>query len=358
MLARLARYARGAKDVLLKPPGVRGNPLHLILETTTVCPFDCIMCSRSKEVTDPHHMAFGFFERILDEVSPLHLYFSSAGEPMLHPEQPRMIAHARRRGIKTCLVTSLAASAFPLEELVTSGLDLLKVSIDGATEETYRAIRGTDFHPRVLAHIAEIAAIRRARGAERPFIRFQFVVQKANYREAPDLVRLAARSGVDAVFFKPLEVLRIEERMDALMGGIPPGGIEASLAEAGRLGRRLGVKTNVDDFLSYQLPNRSKVYAGDPSFEPLSRQCVVPWFSVYVRIHGDVAFCCYGKIEHARVDSMREKGFREIWTGERYREMRSRLRAGGFPLPDCRHCVPQRLSHLVNYRKILPGYGR
>ena len=76
-----------------------------------------------------------------------------------------------------------------------------------------------------------------------------------------------------------------------------------------------------------------------------------------MRIHGDVAFCCYAKIEDAKVGSMADENFRGIWSGARYSEMRAKLRAGGFPMSDCRLCVPQRLSHLFDYRRIVPGYG-
>lgn len=351
------RYLIGVKDVIFKPGHVRSMPLHMILETTTVCPFNCIMCSRAREVKDPHHMEFGFYERILDEARPLYLYFSSAGEPLLHPEQPRMIRHAKERGIKTCLVTSLAASAFSLEELVRSGLDLMKISVDGATEKTYRKIRGTDFFPRVLERIDEIAAVKKKLARSKPFLRFQFVVQKENYREAPDIIRLAYRHGVEAVFFKPLGIMRIEDRVSDLMGGVDYGDMMAKLREARDVARELRVSTNLRDFIAYLLPNLGHVYTADGAFRPLSKQCIVPWFSSFVRIHGDVAFCCYAKIEDALVGNMREKSFREIWTGDRFRQMRSALRSGGFPMPDCKLCVPQRLSHLVNYRRIIPGYG-
>jgi len=358
MIKKYGRYIGCMKDLAFRPARVRALPVHLILETTTVCPFNCIMCSRAKEVADPHHMEFGFFSRILDEVAPLHLYLSSAGEPLLHPETPRMVRHSKEKGIKTCLVTSLAAAAFPIGDLVNSGLDLLKISVDGATENTYRKVRGTDFFPRVVKTIGEIAEIKKKRGVERPYMRFQFVVQKENYKEAPALVRLADSLGVGAVYFKPLEVLRIEERVGDLMGGVGYDEMRESLAEARAVSRSLGVKTNLDDFLSYQLRMRWPLYEGNGLPAPLSRTCIVPWFSTYVRIHGDVAFCCYAKVEDARVGAMREGDFRSIWSGEKYSRMRRALRAGEFPLPDCGHCVPQRLAHLVDYRRIIPGYGR
>lgn len=357
MSCKLLRYLVGAKDVVVKPGRVKNPPLHLILENTTVCPFNCIMCSRSKEVTDPRHMSFEDFAKIIEDVDPLHVYLSAAGEPLLHPEQPRMIRHLKDRGCKVCLVTTLAALAFPLEDLVASGLDLLKVSIDGATEETYRKIRGTDFFPRVLKSIEEINDLKKKRGSETPFIRFQFVVQKANYREAADVVRLAHRLGIDAVFFKPLEIGRIEERVDHLIGGVDYDDLKRHLAEAKRAGEELGVNTNLDDFLSYLLPNQWKIYNGDPSFEPLSGQCIIPWFSVVVRISGDVGFCCYAKIEDAKVGNLFEQDFKSIWKGEKYRVMRRSLRRGEFAVPKCAFCTPQRLSHLFDYRKVIPGYG-
>lgn len=357
MLKKYTRYLIGGKNVVFKPARVLSPPLHLILENTTVCPFDCIMCSRSVEVKDPHHMEYDFYTRILDEVNPLHLYLSSAGEPLLHPEQPRMIRYAQDKGIKTCLVTTLAISAFPLEDLVASGISLIKVSMDGATEETYKKIRGTDLFPRVLENLEKLAAIKNKTGREKPFLRFQFVVQKDNYREAPEIIRLAHRCGVQAVFFKPLTLMRIEDRTDALTGGMDYNDVRAKLAEARTVGRQLGVNHNLDDFLSYLLPNLWKVYRGGEGFAPLSRQCIVPWFSTFVRIHGDVAFCCYAKMEDAKVGTMAGEDFRSIWSGDRYRDMRATLRAGRFPMPDCRVCVPQRLSHLFDYRKIIPGFA-
>lgn len=358
MSSKLKRYLLGAKDVVFKPAVVNNRPIHLILENTTVCPFNCIMCSRSKEVKDPHHMDYDLFRKIIDDVNPLHLYLSAAGEPLLHPEQPKMIRYAGEKGIKVCLVTTLAAFAFPIEELVKSGLDLLKVSIDGATEETYRNIRGTDFFPRVLEYITEVNELKRRLGVARPFIRFQFVVQKANYREAADVVRLAHRYGVDAVFFKPLEIGRIEERVDHLIGGMEYGDLRESLEEARKVGRELGVVSNLDDFISYLLPNHWKVYNRDPDFRPLSKQCIIPWFSVVVRIHGDVGFCCYAKIKDAKVGNLFEEDFGKIWGGERYGKMRSKLKRGDFPLPKCAFCVPQKISHLFDYRKVIPGYSR
>lgn len=358
MLNTLLRYTRGAGGVLFKPSGLRNKPLHMILETTTVCPFNCIMCSRAKEVKDPHHMPYERYTRIIDEVRPVHLYFSSAGEPLLHPEQPRMIRYAKQQGCKVCLVSTLAALAFPLGSLVESGLDLLKVSIDGATEETYRKIRGTDFFPRVLEYIRKLNEIKKMRGVSTPFIRFQFVVQKANYREAAGVVRLAHQLGLDAVFFKPLEIARIEERVDHLIGGIDYDDLKARLFEAREVGRERGVKTNLDDFLEYLLPNYWQIYHRDETFTPLSGECIIPWFSAVVRIQGDVGFCCYAKIEDAKVGNLFEDDFMSIWNGARYRAMRAKLRRGGFPMPKCAFCVPQRLSHLFNYRRVIPGYRR
>jgi len=63
---KIGRYASTAFNVLRKPLRMRNAPIHLILENTTVCPFSCIMCSRAREVEDPHHMAFDLYRRIID----------------------------------------------------------------------------------------------------------------------------------------------------------------------------------------------------------------------------------------------------------------------------------------------------
>lgn len=75
---------------------------------------------------------------------------------------------------------------------------MLTVSVDAASEETYRRIRGGNFN--VLKQNMKFASELRRKG-ELSYFRMNFVVQRENYKEMPDFVRWGQELGVDEVFF-------------------------------------------------------------------------------------------------------------------------------------------------------------
>jgi len=76
----------------------------------------------------------------------------------------------------------------------------LNISIDAATEATYRIVRrGGDFS-RLIANFAFLDEMRQREGKHFGF-HFVFVVWAANFREMVDLIRLGKRFRVDSIFF-------------------------------------------------------------------------------------------------------------------------------------------------------------
>jgi tetratricopeptide (TPR) repeat protein/sulfatase maturation enzyme AslB (radical SAM superfamily) len=76
----------------------------------------------------------------------------------------------------------------------------LSISMDAATEATYRICRrGGDF-ARLLSNLAFLDGLRRNEG-EKFIWCLEFVVSARNFREMPDFVRLAKRYGADQVLF-------------------------------------------------------------------------------------------------------------------------------------------------------------
>ena len=73
------------------------------------------------------------------------------------------------------------------------------ISVDAATADTYRKIRGADFNV-LLKNLRMISDLRR-QGKIRYF-NLNFVVQRDNFREMPDFVRLAKSLGADHIEFQ------------------------------------------------------------------------------------------------------------------------------------------------------------
>ena len=110
----------------------------------------------------------------------------SGGEPLQHPRWPEIAALFKASGLRVGMATSgimLAGHA----GAAASCLDELFVSLDGATPETYRAIRGVDCLALVKQGITRLTA--------RLPITIRTTVQRGNYLEIPSMIRLTRSWG-------------------------------------------------------------------------------------------------------------------------------------------------------------------
>ena len=122
----------------------------------------------------------------------------SGGEPLVHPHWSDVAGVFRDAGLRLWLLTaglSLARHAAKVAELC----ERVTVSLDGATPETYRAIRGVDGFESVCSGVRDAVA----RGLP---VTLRCTVQRGNYRELPRLVRLARELGAERVSFLAVDV--------------------------------------------------------------------------------------------------------------------------------------------------------
>ncbi|MEW5946250.1 MAG: radical SAM/SPASM domain-containing protein [bacterium] len=143
---------------------------------------------------DPEKFKLGFmqletYDRLLDEIMEFKgvtgLYLGTTGEPTLHRDFRAMIAHAAHRGLMVTATTNgvlLAPEQVP--QLVGAGLRYIDVSIDAATEETYKKLRGGDY--RRLEKVVQ-SAVKAARGG-RVWISVNMTVQDENETETRQFV--------------------------------------------------------------------------------------------------------------------------------------------------------------------------
>jgi len=203
--------------------------------------------------------------------------FTGGGEPLLQPRLAEWVADAKLAGCETGILTNgLLLSKETAKKLLNAGLDWLCVSVDAAEKEEYEKIRvGSNFETvcRNLANIAEI------RAGEVPKTMINFVMMSANFHHVEDIVRLAARLGVDQVNFKQCEVIRGEHGRDyGLFGPDETREIrrlQKNLSRAIRLARKLGALTTALSFT----PRERPVCEQDPRD------------SAFIRYDGTVAPC-------------------------------------------------------------------
>src|SRR6201996_2061795 len=124
------------------------DPVCLYLETTNRCNLLCTTCPRTFEELEPEKdMSWDLFTSIIDQFPRIErVVLHGVGEPMLVKELPRMIRHLKERGVYVQFNTNGTLLApRKRREIIETGLDELRVSLDAAEAETFLQVRGKNF---------------------------------------------------------------------------------------------------------------------------------------------------------------------------------------------------------------------
>src|SRR3989442_310805 len=226
-------------------PVVATLPRSLYLETTNRCDSKCQPCIRTFQSLEPPA------DLTLEQVKAIAAQFPvlervvlhGIGEPLLNVEIFEIVAYLKSRAA-TVLFNSDAISltAKRALRLIESGLDEYRVSMDAATPQTYRRLRGVDQFDRVVANVRRLVELERERSRSAQRVSLWFTASRANLHELPAFVRLAADLGVDEVYVQRLVFNRLglATAENALHGPLQPEEQDV-LDQAHELARGLGL---------------------------------------------------------------------------------------------------------------------
>jgi len=153
-----------------------GHPYWLTLDPSNFCQLHCPFCltGANKGTRDRSQMDFDHFKKFMARVGPyvIRMELMNWGESLFNRKLPEMIAEAKRHGIALELHENFNhVSEDTIEKLVLSGLDILSISIDGLTQETYEQYRIGGKLDRVLANLDTVVRKKRELGRSTPWLR-------------------------------------------------------------------------------------------------------------------------------------------------------------------------------------------
>ena len=182
-------------------------PVCLYLETTNRCNLLCETCPRTFETLEPPaDMSWALFTKIVDQVPNVaRVVLHGVGEPMLVKDLPRMIRYLKDRGVYVLFNTNgTLMQPRRFQELIDTGLDELRVSLDAADRESYAKVRGKDFFNRIVRDVGKFIAFQKEVGATTPRVSLWLTGMKETVEQLPAFVRLAAQIGVTEVHLQRL----------------------------------------------------------------------------------------------------------------------------------------------------------
>ncbi len=297
------------------------------IEVSAVCNLKCTFCPTTyiKSAREPRFFPLELYKDLIPYFPNTNwVYLQGWGEPFLHPDLWTMVALAKKTGAKVGLTTN--GSYFDDQNLArlfeggASGLDLVSISIAGATSDTHNKIRvGSDLKA-IFAAVRDLIEAKKQHKSALPIVKFSYMLTKQSIAELPAAVAAAADLGVDELYTTNLDYVfdaRADQSKVFAYQEEPDPAHLKYISEAEKVARDRGFP-----FRSYPLHIKTELAVCDLN----------PNDFVYITANGDVTPCTYlglpnnprcfkGKATNVPkkvFGNLAEASFEEIWKRDDY----------------------------------------
>jgi MoaA/NifB/PqqE/SkfB family radical SAM enzyme len=171
------------------------------VEATSECFLRCTMCPRSAYIKKWYSgaMPFSTFKKI-SKYFPLagHVHLQGWGEPLLHDRIYDMMKIAKEAGCSVGFTTNgMLLVERACRKIVDIGVDIIGISIAGATSKVHKSVRVNSCFSRLIGNINTLGRIKRETGSQKPKVVLSFLMTSTNIHELPKAVELAREHEVD-----------------------------------------------------------------------------------------------------------------------------------------------------------------
>ena len=271
---------------------IEGYPYWLTIDPTNICNLKCPFCptGQGRNSRPKAMLPLDKFKWLMEELGPylIHIDFCNWGEPLLNKDLFEMIKLAKRYRINTKIDSNFTVlDEGGIDKLLESGIDNIKVSIDGISPETYAKYRvGGDYNV-AITNLKLLLDKKRRLRLTLPKIEWQFLVFRHNEHEIEIVRKMAASLGVDKL------------------------GITKAF-----IGDKDWMPTDPNNSiydLKKLLNSEESAELTSDFFKPNSRMCNWLWEALVVNANGSVSPCCSVENECDDFGNIFDSGVRKTW---------------------------------------------
>ncbi len=180
------------------------RPMLVFWEVTRACQLACFHCRASAtEGALPGELTTAEGFDLIDQVAgfgrPYPILVLTGGDCLLRSDLFELVAHAKELGVPVALSPSVTPQLTPekIELMVSSGINAVSISLDGAVPATHDGVRG------IPGHFEDTIRAITALSAAGLTVQVNTTVMRANVDELADIADLISRAGAHIweVFF-------------------------------------------------------------------------------------------------------------------------------------------------------------
>lgn len=184
-------------------------PLYAEISPSGTCNHRCTYCALDFMEYKKVFLDTALLKERLAELANLGLksvMYAGEGEPLLHKHIADIVEYTKSAGIDVALTTNGSLLNNDIAESIISNSSWIKVSINGATKETYSKIHGINPKSKsfenVIANMAHASDVRNTKG-HKCALGMQLLLLPDNAHEVEPLAKLARDIGMDYLVVKP-----------------------------------------------------------------------------------------------------------------------------------------------------------
>lgn len=288
------------------------SPKYLMLEPTTKCNLNCVMCPHN-EIEDIGDMDYGLFLKIMEQLPDVKtIKFQGLGETYLAADSIRMLEYCNKRSIDVVSISQCLWNHIDIPYLMTL-LSHMYISYHAADEKTYMKICGGGNWELLHENIGRI--VKNKGGCQ---VILNCVLFEENYDQASEIVIQARKMNVDNVRFQIMQNWTTErdesfERLNNIRN-FDFIKITDSLKKA---------------FITAKKESVSIELVGNSDFEYTS--CIWPFERTYINKNGFVLPCHMRPLPKYYIGDLKSNRFDEIWNCDEINFIRNKLQKNEAP---------------------------
>ena len=182
-------------------------PRHLYVEVTNRCNLKCRACILYRESWESaRDVTLDELVRITDQLPELErIALHGIGEPLMNADLPAMIRRLKNRDAFVFFNSNgILLDGNRQNELINAGLDELRISLDAANQQDYKAMRNSDRFEQITFNLRSFVKRMRQLQVSRPTLSLWYLGTRENINSLPEFIRLAADIGVTQVYLQRL----------------------------------------------------------------------------------------------------------------------------------------------------------
>lgn len=287
-------------------------PLYMEISPTGMCNHRCTFCALDYMKYRNKSLDSNILKSRIHELAELGLksvMFAGEGEPLLYKDFTDILLYAKKCGIDTAITTNGVLLTREISEQVLEHTEWIKISIAGATPETYSSIHRTkasDFNI-VIRNMTDAVKEREKLGAKCT-LGMQLLLLPENRNDVMELAKIASSSGADYLVIKPYSQ-HLSSKTDKY-GNIKYSDymeLEEALSQFNR-----------DDF--NVIFRKDTMKAWDSKTRDYKNCLALPFWS-YLDSEGNVWGCStYLGDDRFLYGNINKTSFQDIWEGEKRRK--------------------------------------